>query len=304
MAGRRFPRDGDTAPGDEPGAVSFPHPGGSGQAGPPSRIVRLADLLPAAQVVPAAARAGSDEPQYGALGGRDVSGEDTPGPEAAGPEARRPGAHLRGRRRRDTRGGGAGACANGPTTPTEGPPRVDSEAPDDSQDGPPYESLFGPDDDGGRRKRRERPPATALQRALGLLTRREHSRKELTRKLVSRGVDAAEVEAAVDKLSAAGWQDERRFAENLVRARAAAGYGPLHIRAELATHDLPSELRAKALESFEGDWMEVAVDVARRRCGRIEDARLRERKAADLLIRRGFPADVARAAARSIPDGD
>ena len=38
------------------------------------------------------------------------------------------------------------------------------------------------------RPRRQRPQPTATQRALGLLTRREHSRRELTRKLAARGV--------------------------------------------------------------------------------------------------------------------
>ncbi|AXK73597.1 regulatory protein RecX [Lysobacter sp. TY2-98] len=137
-----------------------------------------------------------------------------------------------------------------------------------------------------------------MQRALGLLTRREHSRKELTRKLVSRGVDAAEVEAAVGKLVDAGWQNDRRFAESLVRSRASSGYGPLHIRAELGTHDLPAEVRQAALDDFDGDWTELARDVVARRFARIEDTRTRERKAADFLIRRGFPGDVIRAAVR------
>lgn len=171
--------------------------------------------------------------------------------------------------------------------------------------GPLYESLFGPEATSkARRSRRERPPATAMQRALGLLTRREHSRKELTRKLVARGVDAGEVAAAVDRLTDAGWQDERRFAENLLRARASGGYGPLHIRAELATHDLPADLRSEVMEAFDGDWTEIAADLVRRRFGRIEDARVRERKAADFLVRRGFPGEVVRVASRSIPDGD
>ena len=169
--------------------------------------------------------------------------------------------------------------------------------------GPAYESLFGGEGDGRRRPKRERKPATAMQRALGLLTRREHSRKELTRKLVSRGVDAAEVEAAVDKLAGAGWQDDRRFAESLVRSRAANGYGPLHIRAELGTHDLPADVRQSALDDFEGDWTEIARDLVERRFARIEDPRLRERKAGDYLLRRGFPSDVVRAATR-FPSAD
>ena len=64
----------------------------------------------------------------------------------------------------------------------------------------------------GARKRR-RPELTPLQRALGLLVRRDHSRKELGRKLVARGVEPELAQAAVDKLTSEGWQDDERFAE-------------------------------------------------------------------------------------------
>src|SRR5688572_28275197 len=83
---------------------------------------------------------------------------------------------------------------------------------------------------------RRRPRASVTQRALGLLTWREHSRTELVRKLTSRGMEAAEVDSVVTRLTADGWQDDSLFAESLVRARVSSGYGPLRIRAELATH--------------------------------------------------------------------
>ena len=51
----------------------------------------------------------------------------------------------------------------------------------------------------GRRGRRPQP--TPVQRALGLLVRREHSRKELGRKLAARGVEAGEAEAAIERLA-------------------------------------------------------------------------------------------------------
>ena len=162
-----------------------------------------------------------------------------------------------------------------------------------------FVGLF--DDQPLRRKRRrggrEQSPT---QRALGLLTRREHSRKELTRKLKSRGLDAGEVDEAVDRLAEAGWQNDERFAESLVRSRAGNGYGPLHIRAELATHGLPAEAIAAALAAYEGDWLENARDLVQRRFGEAHwaDPRLR-RKAADLLLRRGFDGETARNANRS-----
>lgn len=153
----------------------------------------------------------------------------------------------------------------------------------------------------GRRSPRETSPT---QRALGLLTRREHSRKELTRKLISRGMDAAEVEDAVGRLADAGWQNDTRFGESLLRSRVAGGYGPLRIRAELAIHGLEGEVIGRVLDSFDGDWAEQARDLVRRRFGPVVDDLAWRRKAADFLIRRGFPADNVRAATLFDADDD
>lgn len=152
------------------------------------------------------------------------------------------------------------------------------------------------------RRKRKRPEPTPVQRALGLLVRREHSRKELTRKLAARGVEADEARAAVERLAGEGWQDDARFAESLVRSRAANGYGPLHIRAELGTHGLDREAVATALGGFDGDWRGIARDLVCRRFGESgpQDVAQR-RKATDLLARRGFDADTIRAATRVDP---
>ena len=170
---------------------------------------------------------------------------------------------------------------------------------DDGQPGGDTGGLFGPEGAAGRGRRRKRPVATTTQRALALLVRREHSRKELTRKLVTRGLDPVEVDAAVEKLADAGWQDDARFAESLVRNRVSGGYGPIHIRAELGTHGLDSDAIAAALDSFEGSWIENARDLVRRRFGdTVPDDLALRRKATDLLVRRGFPGDIVRAATR------
>ncbi len=140
--------------------------------------------------------------------------------------------------------------------------------------------------------RRRRPELSPTQRALGLLTRREHSRVELTRKLTSRGVEPDDARLVVDKLAKAGWQDDMRFAELLVRSRANTGYGPVRIRAELATHALSAEVIATALEEFECDWSGNAGDLLRRRHpAALSGDRAAQRKAADFLLRRGFGMD-------------
>jgi len=132
---------------------------------------------------------------------------------------------------------------------------------------------------------------SALQQALALLTRREHSKLELTRKLRARGHTSDEIEQALVRLVDEGWQSDARFAQALLRHRAASGYGPRWIRAELATHGLESGLIESALAGFEGDWRQLAQDLlARRGLTAPEDGApfAHKRKALELLLRRGF----------------
>ncbi|CAD7717672.1 Regulatory protein RecX [Xanthomonas hydrangeae] len=173
-------------------------------------------------------------------------------------------------------------------------------------DGALVEQRFG---DSGHLTMDEQEPApkrgrrfkeqTPVQRALGLLVRREHSRKELNRKLLARGIEPEAAEAAVERLAGEGWQDDTRFAASVVRNRAGSGYGPLHIRAELGTHGLDSEAISAAMATFEGDWTENARDLIRRRFGEQGPLDLpQRRKAADLLARRGFDGNSIRSATR------
>ena len=146
----------------------------------------------------------------------------------------------------------------------------------------------------GSRKRKQRD-LTPLQRALALLVRREHSRKELTRKLAERGIENEAASAAVDRLTGDGWQSDARFAEMLVRTRVANSQGPVRIRAELGSHGLDRDAIEAAMATFDGSWRQIAQDLASRRFGPdfISDLAHR-RKAADFLYRRGFDGETVR----------
>ncbi len=148
------------------------------------------------------------------------------------------------------------------------------------------------------------PAPDAYQRALGLLVRREHSRKELGRKLVSKGVAREDMDLALDKLRRQDFQNDARFAAALARSRSSSGYGPARIRAELAQHGLARDEVAAALEACERDWDASAREIIARRYGGkdLGDPTLR-RKAVDFLLRRGFEQKCAFAAARA-PAGE
>jgi regulatory protein len=143
----------------------------------------------------------------------------------------------------------------------------------------------------------------AYQRALGLLVRREHSATELKRKLRGKGVEADALDSALETLQRQGFQDDRRYAEALVRSRALAGHGPVRIRAELRMNGVPGADIDGAFEAAEGDgldWAEIAGRVAARFGPGLHQARggeglkLRHRAIA-FLLRRGFSQEQARA---------
>jgi regulatory protein len=149
-----------------------------------------------------------------------------------------------------------------------------------------------------QRKRRGRD-LTPTQRALALLVRREHSRRELARKLSARGIERQDAQAAIERLSGDGWQSDARFAEMLVRTRASHGYGPLRIRAELGTHGIDRGGVEDALASFDGDWLAVARELVMRKFGAaLAGDSARQRKAAEVLYRRGFDGDTVKLALR------
>src|SRR5258706_10616286 len=88
--------------------------------------------------------------------------------------------------------------------------------------------------------------ASAYDKALGLLARREHSARELKSKLAQRGFGAEENSAALERLRSKDFQNDARFGEMLVRSRVEGGYGPRWIVAELRTHGI-AEDQASAL---------------------------------------------------------
>ncbi|KFL35540.1 regulatory protein RecX [Arenimonas donghaensis] len=148
-------------------------------------------------------------------------------------------------------------------------------------------------------------PADAYQRALGLLVRREHSRRDLARKLEQRGIEPAEASAAVEKLAGQGYQDDARFAACFARDRASSGYGPVRIRVELAGHGLGEDAIVLALEACEADWPDLARrQVERRWTTEVLADPARRRKAVEFLLRRGFDQDSAWAAVRGRAAGD
>lgn len=124
--------------------------------------------------------------------------------------------------------------------------------------------------------------------ALKLLSRRDHSSKELTGKLLQRGFDADSIEAVLDELTHAGLHSERRYAESYARQRAMKGYGPLRIRAELSERGIDRDLVNQALNELNIDFTELAHRFYRRKYHKpVQDYQEKARRS-QAMARRGF----------------
>ncbi|MGH8441861.1 MAG: regulatory protein RecX [Nevskiaceae bacterium] len=131
-------------------------------------------------------------------------------------------------------------------------------------------------------------PLDPKSQALKLLARREHSARELTRKLKARGISGDDAASAVAHATAEGWQADSRYAEMLVRTRVAGGYGPVRIEAELEVAGVPSDAIRAALQAAAVDWHEQAAAVHAKKFGRPPKSSAERAKQYRYLQGRGF----------------
>lgn len=143
------------------------------------------------------------------------------------------------------------------------------------------------------------------ERCLSLLARREHSRRELLRKLKQRGYDADAVIAAVfDDLEAQGLLSESRFTESFVRGRIESGHGPLKIRAALQERGIGSVMASEALDDDKSVWRERCRHAWDKRFGTPPiDHRDRARQTR-FLAGRGFDSNDIRAVLEQVVTAD
>ncbi len=162
------------------------------------------------------------------------------------------------------------------------------------------------------RLRRSKPSADAeldepacTNAALALLARREHSRRELTRKLGTRGFPESVIAPVLDELERSGSLADARFTDSFVRSRVAKGQGPQRIRADLAQRGIADTEADEALRGSEVDWRATIRAVRRKKFGAELPADYAERaRQARFLQYRGFSSEQIRAALELDADSD
>ena len=106
--------------------------------------------------------------------------------------------------------------------------------------------------------------AEIYNKALDLLSRREHSRKELYLKLISRFESKEEINLILNKLEKNKLLSDSRFTEEYVQARRRKGFGPIKISAELEKRGISDSLISAQINIYD-DWDDLAQSTFQKR---------------------------------------
>jgi regulatory protein len=132
-----------------------------------------------------------------------------------------------------------------------------------------------------------RPPLSLKARAVGYLSRREHSRAELRRKLAPHAETPEEVDALLDALERENWLSNDRFVDSLVHRRASR-YGAARVMQEAKTHQLGNEQLHDLQDRLRETEVERAREVWRKRFGTAPDSPEAKAKQIRFMVARGF----------------
>jgi regulatory protein len=138
-----------------------------------------------------------------------------------------------------------------------------------------------------------------LDRAIRILAMRDHSEKELRRKLVApvltkngpEPIDAPpeEVDKVVAWCQESSYIDDARFTRQFIASRSRKGYGPARIRQELNQKGIGRADIDQSMYDCEIDWMALAREQAERKYGEPLPTVFAEKvKVQRFLLNRGY----------------
>ena len=143
--------------------------------------------------------------------------------------------------------------------------------------------------------------SSAKAAAAKMVGSRALSKKELTDRLLRKGTEEAEAQAAADWLEDLGAVNDGEYAAALVRHYGSRGYGPARVREELRRRGVGRELWDTALEELP-DPAEVLDGLIRKKQRAALSDRRELKRLSDSLLRRGFSWGDVKAALRRYAD--
>ncbi len=148
-------------------------------------------------------------------------------------------------------------------------------------------------------------PQAARLAALKLLNRRDYGARELSERLVARGIEPGTAIAAVEMLVTEKLVDDARYAEHFVAYHANRGRGPLGITYKLREAGVSQDQIAAAVDADSADWQKRCAEVRRKRFGiKLPTTWIQRGRQARFLSQRGFSAEQIRVAVGQFPGED
>lgn len=105
------------------------------------------------------------------------------------------------------------------------------------------------------------------ERAVNLLSRREHSEHELKHKLLAKGADEDSVAEVLAALKRRDYVSDRRFTEAFIHSRKERGDGPLKIRQALRARGVAEDEIDHALDASDPAWETLLASVWSKKFG-------------------------------------
>lgn len=128
----------------------------------------------------------------------------------------------------------------------------------------------------------------AVDKCYDLLSRRDHSVKELKTKLL-RSVDEENADRAIEKMIDFGYLDDKKYAKNLVKYLSdTKRMSRNHIKQEMYKRGVPNDIIAFTLEDTEIDNVSAVVDLIFTKYRNKIDAQDGNKKVIAALMRKGF----------------
>lgn len=128
----------------------------------------------------------------------------------------------------------------------------------------------------------------AFNKAVDLLSRRDHSEGELVEKLKQRDIDEESALSAVEKLKDYGYLDDRHFAKGYAaELQRLKGFGKRRIVQELYRKRVSRDIIDEVLEEMEFSDEELALIIKRKYLRYLVDEK-GVKKTVNALIRRGY----------------
>ena len=146
-----------------------------------------------------------------------------------------------------------------------------------------------------------KPSGPSLKaRAIGFLSRREHSRRELARKLATHAPDPDALEQLLDDLERENWLSDQRFVQSLINRRASR-QGSMRILQELRQHGIADQYISQAEEQLRDSETHRAQDVWEKKFGKRADNAKDYAKQYRFMMSRGFSPDCVRRLLGDLP---